>query len=415
MKHVVIVTLGSQGDVQPFVALGCGLKAAGHMVTVATGKNFKKFVLDSGLNFIPIGGDIKAMLSSDEGRRFMKISNPISSIRRMKKVAGELLATMQEDILKSLEGAHLVVFSYLCGPVIDIMEKTGLHCFMGILQPLLRTGEFPHFAVTLKSFGPMLNRLTYDAFQFIMWAAFGKMANQWRSKRFGLPPVQIFRRIEKLQIPVLGAFSSHIIPKPADWPDYTDITGYWFLEKNSSWQPSAGLENFLYSGEKPICIGFGSMIDDNPEQTMAIIKESITNTYQRAIVVGGWSPSNKKGKYDENLFWIDRVPYDWLLPQVTAMVHHGGAGTTAAALRAGVPSVIVPFFADQPFWADRVYSLGLSPRPIPRRSLTSERLTHAIRMVAEDASFHQQTAEIGKRIRLENGVSSAVKIIERRL
>lgn len=154
MRHVVIVTLESQGDVQPFVALGCGLKAAGHMVTVATGINYKMFVLDSGLNFISIGGDIKAMLSSDEGRRLMKSRNPISGIRRMKKVAWELIATMQEDIFKSVEGAHLVVFSYLCGLVIDIVEKTGLPCFMGILQPLLRTGEFPHFAVTLIGYSP---------------------------------------------------------------------------------------------------------------------------------------------------------------------------------------------------------------------------------------------------------------------
>lgn len=415
MKHIVIVTLGSQGDVQPFVALGCGLKAAGHMVKLATGKNYEMFVRELGLDFVPIGGDIKAMLSSDEGRRFMKSSNPISAIRRMKKAAGELLATMQEDILKSLKGAHLVVFSYLCGPLIDIVEKTDLPCFMGILQPLLRTGEFPHFAVTLKNLGPMLNRLTYDVFQFIMWVAFGKMANRWRSERFGLPPVRIFRRIEKLRIPVLGAFSSHIIPKPADWPDHADITGYWFLDKNTSWQPPTGLENFIHSGRKPICIGFGSMLDDQTEQRMSIVKECIAHTHQRAIVVGGWSTPNAKEINDENLYWIDNVPHDWLLPQVTAMVHHGGAGTTAAALRADVPSVIVPFFADQPFWADRVYRLGLSPRPIPRRSLTSERLMHAIRTVAEDASIRQRTADIGKLIRIEDGVSSAIKIIERRL
>lgn len=156
-------------------------------------------------------------------------------------------------------------------------------------------------------------------------------------------------------------------------------------------------------------------MDDNPEQTESIIKESITNTNQRAIVIGGWSPSSENVKCDENIFWIDSVPHDWLLPKVTAMVHHGGAGTTAAALRSGVPSVIVPFFSDQPFWADRLYRLGLSPRPIPIRSLTSGRLAHAIRLVTEDASIHYQTAEMGKRIRLEDGVSSAVKIIERRL
>jgi UDP:flavonoid glycosyltransferase YjiC (YdhE family) len=296
--------------------------------------------------------------------------------------------------------------------VVDIFEKTGLPCFMGILQPTLRTGEFPHFAIALMNFGPMLNHLTYDLFQFFMWAAFGKMANRWRKERLGLPPVRIFRRVEKLRIPVLAAFSSHIIPKPADWPDNAYVTGYWFLE-DTGWQPSTKLEDFLHSGKTPLCVGFGSTVDDHAGEAMTIIRETLLQMNQRAIVVGGWSTTHLKEENNESFHWVDTVPYDWLLPQVGAMVHHGGAGTTAAALRTGIPSVVVPFFGDQPFWADRMYKLGLSPRPIPRRSLNSERLRHAIRAVIEDTTFRRRSAAIGQKIRMEDGVSSAVKIIER--
>jgi len=239
--RIVIVTLGSQGDVQPFAALGIGLKAAGHAVKLATGKDFASFVQASGLDFVPVRGDIRAMLSTAEGQRLIRSRNPLITIHRMKQVAGQLLGTMQEDILKAVEGADAVVFSYLCGPVIDVAEKTGLPCFLGLLQPLLRTGEFPHLTMTSRDLGSILNRLTYDLFQLIMWAFFSNMANRWRRERFGLPPVRPIRRIERLGIPVLGAFSPEVIPKPADWPTIPALpgTGFWILASTGSLQLSS--------------------------------------------------------------------------------------------------------------------------------------------------------------------------------
>ena len=413
MLRIAIATLGSQGDVQPFVALGLGLKAAGHEVRVATGVDFELLIRERGLEFAPIGGNIRAMLSTREGHQFIKSKNPITTVRRMRQVSTELIQTMQEDILKALAGADAAVFSYLSGPVIDVAEKTGLPCFLGLLQPLLRTGEFPHLAVSLRNLGRPLNRLTYDFFQLLMWAFFGNIGNRWRRERLGLPPVPRVRRIEKLRIPVLAAFSQRAVPKPLDWPEHAWVTGYWFMEANNDWRPSAGLADFLAAGPPPVCIGFGSMVDNEMDRMTELVKKSLARAGLRGILVGGWGALGKAERRDHTLCCLDSVPYDWLLPRVAAVVHHGGAGTIAASLRAGIPSVVIPFFSDQPFWARRIHMLGVGPRPIPRNRLTVKRLASALRVAVEDEGLRKRAAELGRAIREEDGVAQAVKIIHR--
>ena len=410
--RATLVTLGSRGDVQPFVALGCGLKAAGYTVKVATGRDFEPLVRGSGLGLCSHPWRHHCGVTSPEGRKLMKSGNPFSFTWNLKKTARELLGTMQDDILSSMEDADLVVFSYLCGPAIDVMEATGLPCFLGLLLPTLRTGEFPSVAVAVRDCGPMINRATYDIFQLTMWAIFGRMANKWRKERFGLPRAPIVRRIEKLRIPVLAAFSAHVVPKPADWPDHAHVTGYWFVDPDADWQPPRELEAFIDAGARPLCVTFGSMVDDESDRVMTIVKESLARSDHRAIVVGGRIEPGARDGRDPRLFGIDSVPYDWLFPRMAAVVHHGGAGTTAAVLRAGVPSVVVPFFGDQPFWAARVHSLGLAPRPIPRRSLSAERLTHAIDMVLHDDSMRRKSTEMAPRIDSEDGVSAAISVID---
>ncbi|MBN1629480.1 MAG: glycosyltransferase family 1 protein [Thermoleophilia bacterium] len=411
--RVAVVTLGSRGDVQPFVALGCGLKATGYTVTLATGRDFEPLARHAGLDFVPIRGDITAALTSAEGRNLMKSRNPFTFVRNLKKTAGELLATMQEDIYSSITDADLAVFSYLCGPAVDVAEATGVPCFLGLLQPTLRTREFPSLAVPAKDYGPVINRTTHDIFQLAMWATFGRMANTWRKERFGLPRARILQRIERLEIPVLAAFSAHVVPKPADWPACAHVTGYWFLDADTGWQPPRELEAFIEAGPPPLCVTFGSTVDDESDRVMAAVKESLVRSGRRAVVVGGGAELGTEDARNPNLFGIDSVPYDWLFPRMFAVVHHGGAGTTAAALRAGVPSVVVPFYADQPFWGARVHRLGLSPRPIPKRSLSADRLTKAIDLVLQDDSMRRKAAEMAHRIDSEDGVSATISLIER--
>jgi sterol 3beta-glucosyltransferase len=187
------------------------------------------------------------------------------------------------------------------------------------------------------------------------------------------------------------------------------------MDTGVNWHPPIEIQTFLSARQRPICIGFGSMVDNKPEQIKEIVFDALKHARQRAILVGGWGGLGEAKENTDMIFWIDSVPYDWLFPRVAAVIHHGGAGTTAEVLRAGVPSVVVPFFADQPFWAHRVHKMGLSPQPIPRRSLTSARLTHAIRVAVQDEGLRQRATDMGRRIRTENGVAAAIEAIQRQL
>ena len=399
-----MVTLGSRGDVEPFIALGLGLRGAGHEVSVATGVDFEPAVRALGLGFIPVGGDMQAAISGEEGRRMLRTKNPVAFVRRLRRTAEPIIRTMQEDIRAAVQGADACVFSYLCGPVLDVHEATGLPCCMGVLQPMLATGEFPHPSLPIRTLGRTLNRLSFELFSLAMFAFFGGLAVRWRRERFHLPPPPRFRRIEKLGLPVLGAFSPAVIPRPADWPEQARVTGYWFMPP-SDYQPSDELREFLTRGPAPVLVSFGSMVDEDPAGLAAMVEQALELADQRAVLVGGWSGLRSSSPRH---FCVDAIPYDWLLPRVAAAVHHGGAGTTAAVLRAGVPSVAVPFGTDQPYWARIVHRLGAGPPPIPRSRLTPDRLARAITAAVTDDSIRARAAALGRAIRAEDGVKAAV-------
>jgi sterol 3beta-glucosyltransferase len=399
-----MVTLGSRGDVEPFIALGLGLRAAGHEVSVATGVDFEPVVRALGLGFIPVGGDMQAAISGEEGRRMLRTKNPVAFVRRLRRTAEPIIHTMQEDIWAAVQGADACVFSYLCGPVLDIHEATGLPCIMGILQPMLATGEFPVPIIPVRSLGRPLNRLSFELLSLVMYAFFGDLAVRWRRERFHLPPPPRIRRIEKLGLPVLGAWSPAVIPRPTDWPEQARVTGYWLMPP-SDYQPSAELRDFLSRGPAPVLVSFGSMVDEDPAGLAAIVEQALDRADRRAVLVGGWSGLSVSS---ERILSVNSIPYDWLLPRVAAAVHHGGAGTTAAVLRAGVPSVAVPFGTDQPYWSRIVHRLGAGPPPIPRSRLTADRLARAITAAISDQSIRARAAALGRAISAEDGVKTAV-------
>jgi UDP:flavonoid glycosyltransferase YjiC (YdhE family) len=200
-----------------------------------------------------------------------------------------------------------------------------------------------------------------------------------------------------------------VLPKPHDWGDHLHITGYWFMEE-ATYQPQTELVRFLESGSRPVYIGFGSMLDQEATQTTRIVLEALDITGQRAILHGGWSELGHQALPDTVLRVAD-IPHNWLFPRMAAVVHHGGAGTTAAGLRAGVPSVIVPYFGDQPFWARRVHQMGAGPTPIPRLKLTASKLAHALLEAMQDQNILQTSAKVGAEIQAENGVQNAVELI----
>jgi sterol 3beta-glucosyltransferase len=210
------------------------------------------------------------------------------------------------------------------------------------------------------------------------------------------------------QYPTLYGFSPSVIPKPSDWHN-TEVTGYWFLDAATDWVPPADLMAFLQAGPPPVYIGFGSMGSRKPEETADLVLQAIARTGQRAILLSGWGGLSK-ADLPETVFMVESVPHSWLFSQVAAVVHHGGAGTTAAGLRAGVPSIVIPFFGDQPFWGQRVAKLGVGPEPIPRKQLTVERLAQAIRTAVTDRGMIRRAADLGAKIQAEDGVANAVAI-----
>jgi sterol 3beta-glucosyltransferase len=189
------------------------------------------------------------------------------------------------------------------------------------------------------------------------------------------------------------------------------VTGYWFLDEAVDWTPPAALTNFLGSGAPPVYIGFGSMGSCKPAETTDLVLESLARTEQRAILQSGWG-GLKKTNLPETVFMVDSISHSWLFPRMAAVVHHGGAGTTAAGIRAGVPSIVIPFFGDQLFWGQRVEALGVGTAPIPRKQLTAELLAQAIHRVVTDRVMRQRAANLGAKIQAEDGIANAVRAIE---
>jgi UDP:flavonoid glycosyltransferase YjiC (YdhE family) len=272
------------------------------------------------------------------------------------------------------------------------------------------TGDYPNVAMPdLKL--RALNRLTHIISQKITWWTSKSGFEQVR-RRVGLPKRKLYFPFGKdpLRPPalILCAWSPGILPPSNDWTDNVRVTGYYFLDVDESYQPPIELQNFLDAGEPPICVSFGSMVNRDADRIDNVIRVALENTNNRGIILSGWSDVNNKTS--DNLIYLDTVSHGWLLPKCKLIIHHGGAGTTSAGLRAGIPNVVVPFTADQPFWGRRVHTVGVGPKPILVNKLSVENLTRAL-IDAEDKAVRKRAHDFGQDIRSENGVQYAARLI----
>jgi len=278
--------------------------------------------------------------------------------------------------------------------------------------PLLATKAFPAPSWPIqKDLGGLHNYLSGTAMLQVIWLWYQPFVNEFR-QRLGLPAynADLFQRVLR-STPMLGAYSPGIIPHPADWPDSVHITGYLFLDPQPDWQPSPELQTFLEAGLPPVYIGFGSMAGRNPEQLASLTLEALAKSGQRGLLSTGWGGLHAKNVPD-TVFVIGSAPHSWLFPRMAAVVHHGGAGTTAEGLRAGIPNVIVPFVLDQPFWGARLKALGVGPDPIPHKSLSADRLARAIQIAITNSDMRQRTRSLGAAILSEKGTRRAVEIVK---
>ena len=411
VMRIVLLTLGSRGDVQPFVALGLGLQAAGHQVTLCTAEPYAALVREYGLPYAHMDGEFMRLADSPEAAK--ALASPRARLRMMGQIGPLYRRMLQDQWQACLEAEAIIQHPKALGGE-HIAEKLGIPLINALAVPALTpTRAFPNPTLPLRP-PAALNRATYGLFRLLS-LPLRRTVNAWRRQTLNLPSRRWLGRDGLRQdgsrIPVLYAYSPHVVPDPPDWPETTVSTGYWFLPQDDEWQPSAALAEFLQAGPPPVYVGFGGAPSVDPLAVGQLVRRAVGRLGLRAILATGRGGLAVE-QIPAGILLLEKAPHDWLFPRVAAVVHHGGAGTTGAGLRAGKPTLVCPFSGDQPFWGQRVHALGAGPAPIPIRKLTVETLAAALERLTTDSLIAARADELGRLIRGEDGVGRAVAWIE---
>ncbi|QRW00852.1 glycosyltransferase family 1 protein [Ceratobasidium sp. AG-Ba] len=434
--NVVIMIVGSRGDVQPFIALGKKLKEFGHTVRIATHDTFRSFVKKSGLRFFNIGGDPEELMSymvRNPGLMpgFESLTN--GDIGRKRKMAAEFLdgcwkACYEPD--DDEDGQAFAADAIISNPPafahIHCAEALGIPLQLSFSRSMCPTADFPHPLVNILQSNAekgLTNVLSYALAELMTWQGLGDVINNFRTSTLGLKPLSFHSGpgvTDRLRIPWTYCMSPALVPKPDDWTNHIDVVGFYFLDLASEYQPPDNIKKFLEEGEPPVYIGFGSIVIDDPKDMTQEIFEAIKATGTRAILSAGWGGlfAPNSPNVPDGVLILDKetgnVPHDWLFNHVSAVCHHGGAGTVSAGLKAGKPTIVVPFFGDQPFWGAMIAKAGAGPEPIPHKDLTSKRLIKALEFV-KSPQAKKAAGRMGEQIRSENGVALGVDSFHRHL
>lgn len=410
---ITILTAGTRGDVQPYISVGRELKKAGHAVRVATFKTFEDMVKSSDLELYPIKGDVVAMATGDSMQGSRQADNPLKLILSFNDLKTHVF-DLQEDFFNACAGSDAIVYHPGVPLGYFMAQYLKIPSIFATPFPMTPTREYPALMFYNNvRLGGGFNLVTHKIFEQVMWLSSSLAVSQFWKKKFGRAPRDFacpFGKQNSRFSPTIISCSDHVFPRPKDWPEFVHNTGYWFLDEEVDQGQYRDLINFIEAGAPPVYIGFGSIGDSSRAvQTTGLVVEALSRSGQRGILATGWSGMSKIDNTNE-LFLLESVPHSWLFPRMAAVVHHGGAGSTAAGLRAGVPSVIIPHSLDHFAWGRRVYELGVGSKPIPRKSLTAEKLAEAIQVVATK-ELKEAAKELGKKIQSENGAEKAARII----
>nr|BAK01487.1 predicted protein [Hordeum vulgare subsp. vulgare] len=415
---IAILVVGTRGDVQPFIALAKRLQEFGHHVRLASHVNFRTFVKSAGVDFYPLGGDPRIMAQyMTKNKGFLMAAPTEISVQRkqVKEIIFSLLPACTEPDLDT--GIPFRAQAIIANPPalghLHIAEALGVPLHIFFTFPWTPTNEFPHpLARTPQS---ATYRLSYLIVDLIIWWGTRGFINDFR-KKLNLSPIAYFSTYHGSisHLPTGYMWSPHLMPKPNDWGSLVDVVGYCFLNLGTKYQPPPELSQWLEQGSKPIYIGFGSMPLDDEKKVSTIILDALRETGQRGIISRGWGDLGSFSEVPGDVFILEDCPHDWLFPRCTAVVHHGGAGTTAAGLIAGCPTTVVPFFGDQFFWGEIVHARGVGPVPIRVTELTTEALSNAIRFML-DPEVKSRSMELAIAIGNEDDVAAAVDSFHRHL
>ncbi len=411
--HLTLVAVGSRGDVQPYLALALGLQKAGFEVQFCADRLFDQLVTSSGLNFTPVTAAPLDMMQQNLSR----VGGPLKLMGWLEQHFKPLARQFFTDLEAATRHTDAILYSTLAFAGYHVAEKQGIRALAVYNGPVTPTHEFhnssfpppPAWLPFKKSYNWWSFRIANQLFM----ALIRPTINECRRNILGLTPLssQFYWRLDVSGLPIIYGFSPTLLPRPADWGDWAQVSGHWFMQDQPTWVPPAELARFLDAGTPPVYIGFGSMIDTEIETATGIVLGALRKTGQRGILLGGWGGLGK-GNLPETILRVDSIPHYWLFPRVSAVVHHGGAGTTATGLLHGKTSVVVPFFADQPFWGARVHQLGAGPRPIPFTKLSIDNLSQAIDQAVNDPSMGKNAQNIAEKLRVEDGVGKAVSLIQ---
>lgn len=404
--RVAIMTAGSRGDVAPFTGLGHALVRAGHEVTLVTHERFEPLVAGSGVGFHPLPVDPRAELESERGRGLHHSASGPGKLLRAVRLARAVVGELTDDLLAAAHSADALLAAAPLAPLAHTIAEglslpsLGLH-----LQPIAATREFAPPMLGGGSWGALANRLAGHGVELAVDRVFAPVLPSVRA-RLGLPakgPRSCRRG------PVLHGFSPLMVPRPRDWRPGLDITGYWWPYDTDRQLPSV-LREFLDAGPPPVFVGLGSATVPDPHRLSGEIVRALRLAGLRGVIQRGWAGLAADG---DDILTVDEVPHSLLFPETAAVVHHCGAGTTAAGVRAGVPAVPVPIQFDEGFWAERLVTAGVAPRTVPLRHLTAEALATALTQATGEPRYTARARELGTRVRAEDGSGRAVEAVAR--
>jgi sterol 3beta-glucosyltransferase len=408
--HYAIVAIGSRGDVQPYVALTLGLKDRGDEVTIFAHENFKDFVEGYHIGFVPITGHVEDLLQSAEGMKMLKNGSLFAFMRYLLKMND---VTMQSLIQLTglFDRADVLLSSLLAVPWVDaIAEKLGKKwAIVQLNLPAVSTKAFPWIVFDFFDF-PAYNLFTYHLYEWVYWRVNKKNINSFR-RAIGLTELKraFLKKIAEERIPNLHCFSPALLARPADWSDETDITGFLFLPQSIQFHIPPELEVWLDQGDKPVYIGFGSIPVPDPALIISIIKALLAKTKYRFIYCYNWTPAMDLPD-SPKLFQIKTIAHDWLFPRCRAVIIHGGVGTTAAALRTGIPMIIVSIIADQPWWGKIIQKKGVGVH-IPFKKLTARKILSALERISMP-DIQEKARKTADQINSENGVKNTINKLD---
>ncbi|MER6999424.1 glycosyltransferase [Streptomyces sp. NPDC000410] len=400
--RILIAAAGSRGDVAPYTGLGAELRRAGHDVAVATTDAFAPLVRDAGLAFRSLPADPRTHGGGGVTRK-----------RDLMRTATAFITELGQGFADAMaDDTDLLLLSTTTAPLgWHLAEATGTPSLGVYLQPTAPTGDFPPVVTGSRSLGRPANRLA-GRFALRMADRVYEQAVVELRRRLQLPPLSpsaARRRQERANWPVLHGFSTALVPRPSGWRSGLEVVGNWWPRHDAAGRLPADLEDFLRAGPRPVLIGFGSMAADDGERLSEIAVRALRRAGLRGILQAGSAGLAADG---DDVLTIGDVPHALLFPRLAVVVHHAGAGTSAAALRAGVPAVTVPVTADQPFWAGRLAALGAATDPIPFRCLTAERLADSLRRVVRQQTYARAAAKAARHMATEDGAGQVLKAVQ---